>query len=96
MSAPDKWRRHGRRKLAAAENSRPSNRGQHTLLEPLRSPCAAACGSRGGVVLLHLARLFAKGAGFLTELVGPLQHNHNRLPRFGRMLHPEVHAPMAA
>ena len=83
---------YGRPKLAAAG----SNVLQHVCLEPPRSPCAAACGNKGGVVLLHMARLFARGACFLTELVGPLQQAFNQLPRFAPRWHPEVHAPIAA
>ena len=82
---------YGRRKLAAAG----SHVLQHLCLEPPRSPCAAACGNRGGVVLLHMARLFARGAGCLTEPVGLLQQAGNLCPRFASGRRPEAHTPMA-
>ena len=57
-------------------------------------PLAAAFGGRDDVVVL-LARLFARGAGCLTEPVGLLQQAGNLCPRFASGRRPEAHTPMA-
>ena len=58
-------------------------------------PHAAAFGGRAVVVVLLVARLFAKGADFLAEPVGPVHHGADLIPRTARARRPEAHAPMA-
>ena len=53
------------------------------VLQVAADPLAAAFGGRDDVVVL-LARLFARGAGCLTEPVGLLQQAGNLFPRFAR------------
>ena len=57
-------------------------------------PHAAAFGGRAVVVVLVFARLFAKGADFLAEPVGPVYLLADLIPRNARARCPEAHAPM--